>query len=199
MIVPEHIKEYSFEINKSDTFNKIKDIYSDKYSFVYKIVCTCGCHDFYIYIDDHPTALAECAKCKKKITLYDLALYPNAIKLSNKFEMKKFQTDRGSDVFELCVLYEYSDEFEFSNKNFDVNDITAFSLFAFDYDTKEIISVLDDETAWKIRHKVLDNNNAVYVSEIRGTKREMHYWQHEKILDYMYVTDQHPLLNKSLW
>lgn len=88
MIVPEHIKEYSFEINKSDTFNKIKDIYSDKYSFVYKIVCTCGCHDLYIYIDDHPTALAECAKCKKKITLYDLALYPNAIKLSNKFEMK---------------------------------------------------------------------------------------------------------------
>lgn len=47
--------------------------------------------------------------------------------------------------------------------------------------------------------KNLDNNNAVYVSEIRGTKREMHYWQHEKIIDYMYVADQRPPLNKSTW
>ena len=39
----------------------------------------------------------------------------------------------------------------------------------------------------------------MYVSEIRGTKREMHYWQHEKIIDYMYVTDQRPPLNKSTW
>jgi hypothetical protein len=67
-------------------------------------------------------------------------------------------------------------------------------------DTGEILKY-GETTRGKQRYtqKYLDNNNAVYVSEIRGTKREMHYWQHEKIIDYMYVADQRPPLNKSTW
>ena len=67
-------------------------------------------------------------------------------------------------------------------------------------DTGEILKY-GETTREKQRYtqKYLDNNNAMYVSEIRGTKREMHYWQHEKIIDYMYVTDQRPPLNKSTW
>ena len=66
-------------------------------------------------------------------------------------------------------------------------------------DTGEILKY-GETTRGKQRYtqKYLDNN-AVYVSEIRGTKREMHYWQHEKIIDYMYVADQRPPLNKSTW
>ena len=45
----------------------------------------------------------------------------------------------------------------------------------------------------------LDRYNADMYIQVQGSKREIHNWQHEKILDYMYVTDQHPLLNKSLW
>lgn len=112
-----------------------------------KLLVHADCHKFHVYIDEHPTALAECFKCKNKFVLYDLSLYPNAIKLSEQFEMKKFNTINGLDVFELCVLYEYSDEFEFSDENFDVNDITGFSLFAYDYDIGKIITIFDDETA----------------------------------------------------
>lgn len=66
-------------------------------------------------------------------------------------------------------------------------------------DTGEILKY-GETTRGKQRYtqKYLDNN-AVYVSEIRGTMREMHYWQHEKIIDYMYVADQRPPLNKSTW
>jgi hypothetical protein len=36
--------------------------------------------------------------------------------------------------------------------------------------------------------------------EASGTKREMHNWQHEKILDYKSSHDGHrPKLNKSDW
>ena len=41
------------------------------------------------------------------------------------------------------------------------------------------------------------SNSKLYITI--GTKREMHYWQHEKILDYMYVADRRPPLNKSTW
>ena len=45
----------------------------------------------------------------------------------------------------------------------------------------------------------LNSINAEYVWEAFGTKAEMHLWQHQKIIDYMYVADQRPPLNKSLW
>ena len=45
----------------------------------------------------------------------------------------------------------------------------------------------------------LDSVNAIIYWEAAGTKAEMHLWQHEKILDYMYVADHRPPLNKSLW
>ena len=45
----------------------------------------------------------------------------------------------------------------------------------------------------------LNHYNADMYIQVQGSKREIHNWQHEKILDYMYVTDQYPLLNKSLW
>lgn len=147
MIAPGHIKDYCIEIDSENEFIELSELYSSEYSFVYQIACPCGCHKFHVYIDEHPTALAECSKCKNKFVLYDLSLYPNAIKLSKQFEMKKFTTINGLNVFELCVLYEYSDEFEFSDENFDVNDITGFSLFAFDDDIGKIITIFDDETA----------------------------------------------------
>ena len=147
MTAPEHIKEYCFKVAEESIFYELDEMYSDDYSFVYQISCTCGFDAFNVYIDDHPTAEAECIKCKKRFTLYDLALYPNAIKLSKEFEMKKYVTSSGSDVFKLCVLYEYSDEFEFSDVNFNENDITGFSLFAYDPAEDEKITIFSDETA----------------------------------------------------
>ncbi len=47
--------------------------------------------------------------------------------------------------------------------------------------------------------KYLDSINANVFWEATGTKYEMHLWQHQKILDYIYVADVRPPLNKSLW
>ncbi len=69
-----------------------------------------------------------------------------------------------------------------------------------DRDTGEILKY-GETTRGKLRYteKYLTEHNAVFFPEAHGTKREMHYWQHEKILDYMYVADQRPPLNKSTW
>ena len=69
-----------------------------------------------------------------------------------------------------------------------------------DKDTGEILKYGETTRGSKrYTQKYLDEHNAVFLPEAKGTKREMHYWQHEKILDYMYVADQRPILNKTTW
>ena len=42
--------------------------------------------------------------------------------------------------------------------------------------------------------------NDVYMDIMdNGTKREMHFWQHEKILDYYNTFGKKPPMNKSFW
>ncbi len=147
MTAPEHIQDYCKEIDEQSVFYDLYESFSDEYTFLYKIVCTCGCDEFSVCTDEHPTAIAECTSCKNKFTLYDLALYPNAFKLSKQYEMKKFRSESGSEIFKLCTMFEYSDEFDFDDEEFDVNDITAFSLFAFDPSDGEKLTIIDDETA----------------------------------------------------
>jgi len=46
--------------------------------------------------------------------------------------------------------------------------------------------------------KYLKDNNLRYEKEVSGTKKDMHKWQHEKILDYKAKNGgKRPLLNKS--
>ena len=47
--------------------------------------------------------------------------------------------------------------------------------------------------------KYLDDNNADMVFEKRGTKKEMHEWQHQKILEYLEKHGKLPPLNKSTY
>lgn len=48
--------------------------------------------------------------------------------------------------------------------------------------------------------KYLDENNADMIFEAKGTKREMHDWQHDKILEHRQNhNDRRPPLNKSDW
>lgn len=148
MIAPTHIINYCRLIDSDSVFSEIKKKYEGDYSFVYKIACSCGCNSFKLMIDPHPTANAVCVKCGALIVLYDLELYTNAIKLSSIFELKKFTSPvSGADVFEICVLYEYSDEFPFNHKFFDENDITAFALFTYDSEISQVDMIMDDETA----------------------------------------------------
>jgi hypothetical protein len=48
--------------------------------------------------------------------------------------------------------------------------------------------------------KYLDEHNAVMQFEAKGTKAEMHQWQHDKIKEYKRTHDgERPDLNKSDW
>jgi hypothetical protein len=48
--------------------------------------------------------------------------------------------------------------------------------------------------------KFLDQHNAKLDFEAKGTKAEMHQWQHKKILEYKAMNNgQRPPLNKSDW
>ena len=89
-----------------------------------------------------------CCNCGNIIKIYDLDCYPNAAKVFEDAESEKRKLcEDGEEDFQICVLYEYSDEFEFDDENFDVNDITAFALFVYCPQSKKNIMVFQDETA----------------------------------------------------
>ncbi len=70
-----------------------------------------------------------------------------------------------------------------------------------DKDTGEILKY-GETTRGNKRYssKYLTENNAYMDFQANGTKREMHDWQHEKILDYKYNNGgNRPPLNKSDW
>ncbi|MEX0931889.1 MAG: FG-GAP-like repeat-containing protein [Candidatus Paceibacterota bacterium] len=47
--------------------------------------------------------------------------------------------------------------------------------------------------------KFLDENGYIFRQEVTGTKRDIHFWQHNQILDYKVQFGIRPLLNKSDW
>ena len=61
--------------------------------------------------------------------------------------MEKYVSENGNDTFELCMSYDYSDEFEVTDEHFDVNDIVSFALWAYCREADERVFVLEDETA----------------------------------------------------
>ena len=68
-----------------------------------------------------------------------------------------------------------------------------------DKKTNEILKY-GETTLGKARytHSYLDNENAVMRPEVAGSKREMHCWQHRKILEYKNNNaGARPRLNKS--
>ena len=69
-----------------------------------------------------------------------------------------------------------------------------------DIDTNEIMKY--GETTRGLRrytNKFYMENNVYMDIMTRGTKREMHMWQHEMILDYFDVNGRKPPMNKSFW
>ena len=142
IIAPIHIVDYCSIEYKDDAFQKLQQAYNDDFSYVYKVKCTCNSTRFFIYLDDHPTVIAECSICKKKIIIYDLSFYPAATKLDESYVMHRiFDTAN-----ELYVNYEYSDEYlYYKDVDFNPNDITWAKAFV--KKDEQLIKILDDETA----------------------------------------------------
>ncbi|MBP3610799.1 MAG: hypothetical protein J6J42_10760 [Lachnospiraceae bacterium] len=139
---PGHVVQYCYKDNNDAFFSYLCKHYEEENSFVYKLKCTCTCDKFIVYQDEHPSVFAECNNCGKKITVYDLAYYPAAVKLEKNLLLKK-TTRKAVYVY---VNYEYDDEFLYENDvDFNANDITWAKVFiANDNGLKKI---LDDETA----------------------------------------------------
>lgn len=142
IIAPDHVASFCINSKSGDsTLRLLRDKYEGELSYVYKIKCTCGEEKFLVYKDDHPTIIAKCSRCMKRITVYDLAFYPTACKLKDSFELHKILDDE----VELYVNYEYSDDFIIDGMELDPNDITWAK--AFIVKDGAIHMILDDETA----------------------------------------------------
>lgn len=141
IIAPEHVAKYCYIDNDDKCYFDLAQQYKGDCSYVYKIKCTCGCKNFAVYKDKHPTIIAECNECKKKILIYDLANYPSSVKLNKDYALIKI-----CDKSPIYVNYEYDDEYLFEEDVvFDVNDITWAKVFVITDNQLQI--ALDDETA----------------------------------------------------
>lgn len=147
MKVPNHIKDFCEEVPKDSVFYPVQEN-AGEYSTIVRAVCSCGSHKFNLLKDELPTIDAVCAKCGQTIHIYDLDFYVSSSKPNfNAGEMLKYVSEKGKDVFELCMSYDYSDEFEVTDEHFDVNDVCSFALWAYCDESGEKIFVLEDETA----------------------------------------------------
>lgn len=145
---PEHL-EGLYEILKD--LSKYDIQYLDdlnEYTFAHEIKCTCLNKEFIIYKDGHPTVIAECNCCGKRITVYDLDFYPAATKIKEKLPMERYLSENGDELFNICVLYEYSDEFEYEDDvEFDRNDISWCVIYGYGLKSKKIFQIINDETS----------------------------------------------------
>lgn len=139
---PNHIIEYCYKDDTDNYFLYLCKHYETENSFVYKLRCTCSCKKFIVYQDKQPSIFAECTKCGRRITVYDLDYYPSAVKLKKDFDLVKVNDE---PVF-VYVNYEYDDEYLYEEDvEFDANDITWGKVFV--SNDNELIKILDDETA----------------------------------------------------
>ncbi len=138
--VPSHLASYCCEEDNDKVFVQLRDKYEDEFSYVYKVKCKCGCKEFTVYRDNHPSIFAECSNCKEWITIYDLKYYTCAVKLRKEYVAKKIFDDKVS----VYVCYEYSDEL-YELEPVDENDVTWGMVFV--ELNNEILTILNDETA----------------------------------------------------
>lgn len=139
VIAPLHVKDYCKEDNEDPNYLIIRKHFSNPNAHVFKLQCSCGSQDFFCFSNEHPDFLCECARCSKRIVVYDLSEYPCACKLDIKFELKKVQMSP-TPVY---PVYEYSDDYYETGA--DINDVTWFSVYIIDNGVLQL--VIDDETA----------------------------------------------------
>lgn len=140
---PNHIEGY---VEKLPNKSKYVEYEFDEYTIPYEVKCTCGNREFKVYENLEPKVEIECTKCGNRIIVYDLDYYTCAEKY-NEEKLNLYTSPYGDNFFNVCVIYEYSDEFSFLDKNFDNNDITWCEVFIYGVDSKKVYKILDDETA----------------------------------------------------
>ena len=132
---PSHVKDYC-KIIKDTNYEELKSfLEDDEFCGAYKIECKCGCEFFDIYWHDMPECVVECRDCKNRIVLYDLAMYPCAVKPDVDYQLKKISLE----PVEVFVCYEFPEDME------DYNDVSWGYVYVIDGD--KMTKIIDDETA----------------------------------------------------
>lgn len=108
----------------------------------YQLVCSCGDIRFTLWESNRKSVLAECASCKRRTIVYDLAFYPAAVKLPGAENYARLASQKciPSEVF---VLYEYGTPED--DMDFNRNDITWCQIFVVT-ESGKLETVFDDET-----------------------------------------------------
>lgn len=147
IIAPDHVRKYCKKNVVTRKKEYENEMIGDYYSFVYQIICTCGCEAFDVYKNQCPYVYAICKQCNKKIVIYDLKYYPAAaIPLEwypSELEFIKIETNNGTE--KIIVNYDYDDEYAITDNRFDMNNITGFNMWTYSDGIYKLI--VDDETA----------------------------------------------------
>lgn len=140
---PVHIDGY---VKKLPNKSKYVEYDFDEYTLVYEVECSCGCNEFNVFLNAEPRVEVECTNCSNRIIVYDLDYYTCAEKYKEE-ELQRYTSLEGDESFNVCVIYEYSDEFSFNHKSFDCNDVTWCNVYLYGIKSENSIKIVDDETA----------------------------------------------------
>lgn len=135
MNCPSHLQDYVLDASSSFASD------ASSTHFFFKLRCTCGSTRLQLTHSRQKTVHAKCLKCPIQFTVYDLANYPAAVKLSGREEFREL--DDPADYDAVFVMFEYSEPE--CDVEFDENDITWCQIFVRRADG-EISKIFDDET-----------------------------------------------------
>jgi hypothetical protein len=135
MNCPSHLQNHVLDASSAFA----SEVSSSHYYF--KLKCLCGSTRLRLAHSRQKTVQAKCMSCRNEFTVYDLAFYPAAVKLSGKEEFQELDNPENYD--DVFVMFEYGDSEP--DVDFDENDITWCQLYVRRKDGA-IAKVFDDET-----------------------------------------------------
>lgn len=139
---PEHIQ--LFAIPQKQEESPIAVEADGVHDCLFGIACSCENVSFKLFTNERRKVIAICEKCELEVLIYDRNVYPASASRHGSEEMTLFQSDNGTQVFNVFVVYSYGELDE--DMEFDPNDICWCSVYALD-DQAQRMLVLSDETA----------------------------------------------------
>ena len=136
---PTHVADYCYRDYSDRIFLRLLDVYDGLYTTINIIKCSCGNNRFVVYIDPNPTVEIVCKCCLKRISVYDLAYYPAAVKCPKDNDVFSIVHLDSQSEFKVYAIYEYSDDYDGEN------DVSWCHVYISTDD--DLIEIVNDETS----------------------------------------------------
>lgn len=141
---PDHIDGYVEDLTDKSKYDITYGF--DECTMAYEVKCSCGNREFLVHHNLEPRVVAECTQCENQIIIYDLDYYICGDKWQEE-ELNLYTSPEQDNVFQICVVYEYSDEFSYTDERFDCNDVTWCHVYLYGIKSEKAYEIVDDETA----------------------------------------------------